>query len=359
MSGKKVSLISIAGGIAGSLLALVVMLGAARATASPSARLANGATESIRAAQQSLCTCNVIVVAKNNGDFTSVSAAMSSITTTSSSNRYLVWVGPGVYTESNLVQVKAYVHLQGAGPNATVVESSRTAATPGPNAATVQLDDDGRISDLTIVNKATGTFDIAIYSSSATRDAVIDNVVAEANGSGGVGHYALYLNDAAPYVQHSTLRATGATGFGTAVNAGMGIVNVSGGFPQPLIENSKLIGGNSNGITCADNTGTGFGVQGVNASPDIRYSYVCGGHRGIFLGINGNMQVRHSHIEVSSTGSAFLFETTSSASVLIADSGVFYVGNKFTGTGNLVCVNTYKSNYTAASDGNTSGTACN
>jgi hypothetical protein len=344
----------VAGGILGAALALALLLGAATATAQP----VETSSDAVRAAQQALCDCNVIVVARSDGDFTSVVAAMDSITTTSGSNRYLVWVGPGVYTENVTVQVKAYVHLQGAGPNVTVISSTLTSASPGPGAATAQLDDNGRISDLSIVNKGAGNYGIAIYSASATRNAVIDNVIAEASGSGGVGHYAVYFNDAEPTIQNSTLTASGATGFGTAVNAAVGVVNVSGGFPQPLIENSRLNGGNGNSITCAGNTGTGFGVQGMNASPDIRHSTVCGDRRGIFIGVNGNAQVRHSHLQVSSTGGSFLFETTSSGTVLVANSGVFYVGNKHTGTGGLVCVNSYKSNYTAAGDGTTSATAC-
>jgi hypothetical protein len=302
---------------------------------------------------------NVIVVARSGGDYSSVADALDSIASPAADNRYLVWVAPGVYTETLLAQVQGYVHLQGAGPNATLIKSSRSGGTPGPDAATLQLDDNGRVSDVSIVNQGTGTFGIAIYSALATRAAIVDNVVAEVNGAGGVGHYAAYLNDSEVNIRNSTLKATGAVGFGTAVNAAVGIVNISDGFPQPLIENSKLIGGNNNGITCVDATGTGFGLQMVNASPDVRDSYVCGGHRGIFVGTAGNAQIRGSHVEVSSTGSAFLFETTGSATVLVANSGVFYVGNKHTGVGGLTCIHSYKSNYTAATDGTTSGTACN
>src|SRR5882672_11271321 len=43
---------------------------------------------------------NVIVVARSGGDFTSVQEALNSITDNSPTNRYLVWVAPGIYTET-------------------------------------------------------------------------------------------------------------------------------------------------------------------------------------------------------------------------------------------------------------------
>jgi hypothetical protein len=349
--------LAVAGGLLGAALALALLLGAATAAAQP----AETAADSVRAAQQALCDCNVIVVAKSNGDFTSVVEAMNSITATSSSQRYLVWVGPGVYTETATVQVKPYVHLQGAGPNVTVIASTLGAASPNASAATAQLDDNGRISDLSLVNQGTGTFGIAVHSTLATRGAVLDNVVAEANGSGGTGHYAVYLNDSEITIENSTLRASGAVGFGTAVNAAIGVVNISAGFPQPVIRNSVLTGGNNDvhAKTCAGNSGTGFAIQGVNASPLIVDSYLCGDRRGIFLGTNGTAFVRRSEVWASSTGGSFLFESTSSAAIVITHSGVFYVGNKYTGTGGLVCTYNHLANSAPASDGTTSGTACN
>lgn len=300
-----------------------------------------------------------ITVSPSGGDFTSVADALNSISGSSSTERYLVWVGPGVYTETDLVSVPAYVHLKGSGVNATVIASSRTNSTPSNVAATVDLLEDSRISDLTVRNTGTGTFGIAIYSAQTTRDTRVDNVTAEVIGAGGTGHYAVYLNDAEINITNSLLQASGATGFGTGVNAGMGIVNIAGGFPQPLIEGSVLNGGNGNTLSCAGNSGTGFGIQGVNASPLVFNSVICGDHRGIFIGTAGNAHVHHSQVWVSTTGSAFLFETTASGAVVVTTSGVFYVGNKFTGTGGLVCTHNYKSNYTPASDGTTSGTACN
>ncbi|NJN99217.1 MAG: hypothetical protein HC875_36550 [Anaerolineales bacterium] len=348
-------LTTIIGSIFGSLVALALTLGASGALARPTWSNPEIGVEAkaLQISQQALCDCNVIVVAKSNGDFTSVVAAMNSITNATTSNRYLVWVGPGIYTESSLVQVKNYVHLQGSGPNVTILESARSAGSPGSNAATVQLDENSRISDMTVRNTGTGTYDIALYSAQTTRNTLVNNVVAEVNGSGGTGHYAAYLNDAEVTIRDSILRASGATGFGTGVNAAVGIVNISGGFPQPRIENSRLIGGNSNtdGLTCAGNTGTGFGIQGVNASPLVLNSYICGDRRGIFIGTNGNVHIHHSEVWASSTGGTFLLESTSSGTIVITHSGVFYVGNKHTGSGGLVCTHNHQANYTPASDG--------
>lgn len=305
---------------------------------------------------------NVITVASGGGDFTSVAAALASITDASATNRYLVRVMPGVYTETDLVEVKGYVHVQGSGPNVTVVTSARSAATPGNGSATVELLDNGRISNLTARNTGTGTFGIALYSAETSRAAVVDGVVAEAIGAGGTGHYAAYWNDAEAIIRNSTLFAGGATGFGTAVNAAFGSVNISGGFPQALIENSILMGGAASNLeNCNDNTGTGFGMQLSNSTPMVRDSYICGGHRGIGLYANGNPQVLNSSIKVSSTGSAFLFEISASGSISVGSSGISYLGNKFTGAGTgLRCVHNYNlGSWAALSNGTTSATACN
>jgi hypothetical protein len=140
---------------------------------------------------------NVITVAGSGGDFTSVAAALDSISDAGATNPYLVRVMPGVYTETDLVTVKSYVHVQG---KRSVGHGHHLGA-------------DGRLrramrrrrwicwitavlSDITIRNTGTGTFGIALYSAQTSRTAVVDNVVAEAIGAGGTGHYAAYWNDA-------------------------------------------------------------------------------------------------------------------------------------------------------------------
>ena len=304
---------------------------------------------------------NVIVVAKSGGDFTSVADALDSITDASASNPYLVKVMPGVYTETNLSQVKSYVHLQGTGANVAIVESARTGGSPGPDAATLQLDDAARLSDITIRNTTTGTYGIAIYSVQASRTTMVEHVYALTNGSGGTGRYGIYLNDSEPVIRDSTFLAAGATGFGTGVNAALGSVNIAAGFPQALILNSIFIGGGGNvKESCADTSGTGFGLQLMDSSPVVRSSFICGGYRGIAVYNNGNPLIDGSTLKTSPVPDSYLFEVTSSGSISVAASGISYV-SKFTGAGvGLRCIDVYNSDtWVSMSDGNNSTTACN
>ena len=59
----------------------------------------------------------VVVVAKSGGDFTTIQAALDSITDASATKRYLVWVAPGVYNER--VTMKQYVDIEGANTTLT------------------------------------------------------------------------------------------------------------------------------------------------------------------------------------------------------------------------------------------------
>ncbi len=68
---------------------------------------------------------NVIVVARAGGDFTSISAALNSIPDDSPTSRYLVWVAPGIYTET--VKMRKYVDIEGAGERVTKIINTTSA----------------------------------------------------------------------------------------------------------------------------------------------------------------------------------------------------------------------------------------
>ncbi len=62
---------------------------------------------------------NLIIVAKSGGDFTTIQAAINSITDASATNRYVVYVAPGVYT--GVVTMKSYVDVRGASQESVVI----------------------------------------------------------------------------------------------------------------------------------------------------------------------------------------------------------------------------------------------
>lgn len=271
----------------------------------------------------------VVVVAKEGGHYTSVVSALNSITPTASSP-YLVWVAPGTYTETGLVEVRGYVHLKGAGPNVTKVTSTRSNTVQNSDAATVRLYDQGRISDLYIGNSGTSsTYAIGVWmADDVTRETVMDNIHIEVNGSGGVAHYAVYASDAEPTIKRSHLHARGAA----SINGAYGSVNsTGGGFPQALIEDSVLLGAEDSLINCTDNTGTGYAMQMVESSPIVRDSYLCGGQRAVVSGVNGNPRFHGSIVRVSSTNGAYLVESTGGGIVSFGTSQLSYVSGAQTG----------------------------
>lgn len=63
----------------------------------------------------------VVWVATSGGDFTSISAALASITDNGPTQRYLVKVAPGRYVENDGFQMKSYVDIEGSGPGTVIV----------------------------------------------------------------------------------------------------------------------------------------------------------------------------------------------------------------------------------------------
>ena len=66
---------------------------------------------------------SIITVQKSGGDFTSIAAAINSITQNTSINRYTIQIGPGSYTEPEIV-CKPYVSLAGAGRATRILPDS-------------------------------------------------------------------------------------------------------------------------------------------------------------------------------------------------------------------------------------------
>lgn len=103
---------------------------------------------------------NVRIVQPDNTDstrvFTTIGAALSSISGASSTNRFIIKVMPGVYNET--VTTSSYVDIVGSGESNTVISSSTACSAPNPpDAATLTIASDSSVKNLKVVNSGTGT----------------------------------------------------------------------------------------------------------------------------------------------------------------------------------------------------------
>lgn len=175
-------------------------------------------------------TQNVVIVAKSGGDFTSVQAAIEIITDAAANNQYLVWVAPGVYSE--MVTMKSYVHLQGAGQEATVITSSVTSNSHPPSQGTIKLASHSSLRDLTVGNNGSGAYNVAVLATAEMIEILVDDVTARTQGSGQTNlNYAIYLtgSDTKVTLQQVTALAENA-------DTNVGLYNTSGA-------ETKLYGG--------------------------------------------------------------------------------------------------------------------
>jgi len=158
----------------------------------------------------------VLVVAENGGDYQTINEAMNAAKP-KGDYRWLIWVAPGVYTES--ITAKSDVHLMGAGRRFTTIKSD-AACSVGlpPTTATVVMQEASRLSGLSVRN----------YNDTCGAAVLVNN-----------GESRTLLDD---------LRLAG-------VNYTVYITNSSGG---PLIQNSKIVGhggvGGSSTLFCLNNS---------------------------------------------------------------------------------------------------------
>lgn len=136
----------------------------------------------------------VIVVAKSGGDYTSIQAAIDSISGAAEDDPYLVWIGPGVYSEQ--VTMVPYVHLQGAGQGATVITSTAgdPSGTDGPQNATLLLASNTSLRDLTVVNTGSEYHSQALAAREGTSPALVADVTTLALGTNASYSYAIRLD---------------------------------------------------------------------------------------------------------------------------------------------------------------------
>ncbi len=164
---------------------------------------------------------NVVVVAKSGGDFTGVQAAIDSISDAATDNPYLVWVAPGVYSET--VTMKPYVHLQGAGQEATVITSTASNSVWPPVEATLVLASDVSLRDLTLGNSGAGDSNVALLATAGMTRTLVADVTARALG-GGASNLTIVLSGSGTDVTLQQVTALAENGS----NSNIGLFNHSG-----------------------------------------------------------------------------------------------------------------------------------
>ena len=171
---------------------------------------------------------NVITVAKSGAQFTDVKAAMDSITDANETNRYLVYVGPGVYTVTAPIQLKSHITLKGSGEQATLLKGAISTANLS-SSAIILGENNATLSEIGVENTGGSTRSIGIYNFSSP---TITNVTVTA--SGGNYNYGV-LNDSS---SSATIINVTATALGGTYNYGL-FNNIS---PSPKIYYSRMTG---------------------------------------------------------------------------------------------------------------------
>ncbi|MGB8860562.1 MAG: glycosyl hydrolase family 28-related protein [Ilumatobacteraceae bacterium] len=196
---------------------------------------------------------HVIWVASSGGDFTTVTAALSSITDNSSTNRYVIKVAPGTYIEPSSVTLKNYVDLEGSGQDVTtltcLVCGYASPLSDGPNATLRALGPlTSEVRHIAISNPGYSAYSYAIYTS---------NVVA---GS-------VSFLDVAAYATGASNTATGLFNWGSAPALQHVVVVAAGPAYATGIWNSGPSNGSSptmNDVTVTATAGVGFIGEGVD-----------------------------------------------------------------------------------------------
>jgi len=190
---------------------------------------------------------NEIIVAKSGGDYTSVQAAIDSIADASASNRYLVWIAPGVYSEA--VTMKQFVDIQGSGELVTKITTS--GSTTHTN-ATVLGADDAELRFLTVENTGGAEYAVAIYNDNASPTLTHVTLIALGAQRG----HGMYNNSSSPTMTEMVISVSAS---GTSWN--YGVLNYDNSLPTMRDLTISVSGGGM--------SGTNYGVRNESSHPTM------------------------------------------------------------------------------------------
>ena len=289
---------------------------------------------------------NVVVVAKSGGDYTTISGALDSITTASDSNRYLIKVMPGVYTEQ--VFMKEYVDIKGSGELNTRITYTGSSTLQG----TLEGANNAELRSLTVENTGGALYTVAIYNNSNSPHVTKVTAIA----SGGTTNYGVYNNNSSSPV----MTDVSASASGGSIN--YGVYNNNSSSPVMTDVSASASGGINYGVHNYDSSspvitnlnvsasgGThSYGVYNHSSSTTIRNSVVNASgatthNSGIFnLANDGEYTVVVDNSKITASTGTIMNDAefiTSIGASLLSGGSVF-------GAGPLICAGVYDENYT-------------
>jgi len=192
---------------------------------------------------------NVIVVAKSGGDYDNITAALNSINDASDTNRYLVRVMPGIYTEK--VTMKQYVDIEGSGELSTRITFTGSVSS---NTGTVVGTNDAELRFLAVENTGGNTYAIAIHNNTASPH--LTHVTASA--SGGAYSYGVYNASSSPTMTNMAVNASGSS-------YSYGVYN-SSSSPTMMMNVTASASGGTNNIGVSNTSSSPTMMMNVTAS---------------------------------------------------------------------------------------------
>ena len=312
----------------------------------------------------------VVWVAKSGGDFTTVSAAMVSITDASSTKTYLVRVAPGSYLEPAGIVLKDYVDIEGSGQGQTTIMATSSAAQSTTVAVAGSVH--AEVRNLTITNTGGGSTSagLRITNVSTGQALRVRDVTVTASGASG-DNIGIYVEGSAPAISDVVVSATGGTNAypftnnasatlmtkvtSTAAGASAkdyGVYNHSGSSVT-LFDVVASAADGDDGVAIYDDSST-MTMIGGSATSSGGTGFT---RRGVFE-LAGSATIVGATIVVSGTGSIAVHSSTGSVS--IRDSSIKGVYRSVIGSGTYVansqlegptedahCFNTYGAGFDA------------
>jgi hypothetical protein len=215
---------------------------------------------------------NVVVVAKSGGDFTTITAALASITAAgdaSDTNHYLIKVAPGTYNEQ--VTMKEFVDIEGSGELTTKITSTgsdkwHTGTLVGANNAELRfltVENTGKAEVATaianysaaprlthVTASASGglTFNVGVSNGNSSATTMTD-VTAKASGGSDTA-VGVQNNDSSPTMTNVTATASG------GANANFGVANYTSSPTMRNVTATASGGSSSSGVRNVDSSPT-------------------------------------------------------------------------------------------------------